>query len=139
MNSRDPRPLLTISHYIYLTTEQRYQIFEGHTVEVIGVNTPVWFQAGNTSEPAKEIFCKYIISKNEGAYGLSISEEGYKVNLESIDRGVDVRNLLDFKDKGSQELIAKGYGKVNVGGKTFNAFHCLEIKPLEILLDTLLD
>ena len=139
MNSRDPRLILTISHYIYLTREQRYQVFEGDTVEVIGVNTPVWFKAGSTSEPAREVFCRYVISKEKGVYGLSPFEEGYKINLGSIEQGIDPRMLLDFKDKGAQEIIAKGYGKVNIGEKAFNAFHCLEIRPLEILLDTLVD
>jgi hypothetical protein len=139
MNTRDPRLLLTISHYIYLTREQRYQAFEGQTLEVIGVNVPVWFKGGSTSEPAKEVFCKYIISKELDTFGLSTFEEGYKINLGNIQKGVDVGKLLDFKDKGAQELTAKGYGNVNIGGKLFNAFHCLEIKPIELLMDTLVN
>jgi len=139
MNLKDSKPLLTISHYIYLTKEQRYQIFNGEILEVVGVSVPVWFMGGNTSEPGKEVFSKYIISKNLDTFGLSIFEEGYRINLGNMQHGIDVRRLLDFKDKGAQELIAKGYGKVDIRGKVFNAFHCLEIKPIELLMDTLVD
>ena len=53
---------LTISHYIYLTKEQRYALHERQPIEAIGISVPVWFNKGNTSEPAKEIFCKYQIA-----------------------------------------------------------------------------
>ena len=55
---------LTISHYVYLNREQRYDIHDLKPVEVIGVSVPVWFNNGNTSEPAKEVFCKLFCIEN---------------------------------------------------------------------------
>ena len=52
---------LTVSHYIYLSREQRYELNDGKDIEIVGICVPVWFQKGNTSEPAQEIFCKYKI------------------------------------------------------------------------------
>lgn len=139
MPHRDPRPFLTVSHYIYLTREQRYQLADGLMVEVVGVSVPVWFKSGNTSEPAKEVFCKYILSSDIQSYGVSSFSEGYKINLRNLDKSVSLNMLFDIKDRGIEEFIAKGYDKIVVEGKTFSAFHCLEIKPIELLVDTLCD
>lgn len=137
MSHREPRPFLAVSHYIYLTRDQRYHLADGLTVEVVGVSVPVWFKSGSTSEPAKEVFCKYVLSSDTEFYGVSAFNEGYKINLRNLDRSVSLNMLLDIKDRGIEEFIAKGYGKVIIEGKTFSAFHCLEIKPIELLTDTL--
>jgi hypothetical protein len=57
---------LTVSHNIFLTKKQRYELsVVESTLEVIGISFPVWFYKGKTSEPAKEVFCKYILSIND--------------------------------------------------------------------------
>ena len=53
---------LATSHNIYLTHEDRYALVKGQTVESVGVSVPVWFIKGTTSEPAVEVFCKYVLT-----------------------------------------------------------------------------
>ena len=72
---------LTISHYIYLTREERYALFEGKRLETIGVSVPVWFRKGDTSEPTQEVFCKYTITNKLSFRSIVQNDEGYTLNL----------------------------------------------------------
>lgn len=74
---------VTISHHLYLTREQRYQLINGEDVTVTGVSTPVWFFHGNTSEPAEEVFCEYILTnRNDLDYkSIQFRNCGYKINM----------------------------------------------------------
>jgi hypothetical protein len=146
---------LTISHYIYLTREQRYALHEGNKLEVTGVSVPVWFKKGNTSEPAQEIFCKYTIS-NDSSSNRSIvpTTTGYEINLpqklkfanESVPEETQVvvsvylgtsERLLDINDGGSEWLEFRQFSKIQQGTNKFNVVHFVEIKPIELLEDTL--
>lgn len=145
---------LTVSHYIYLTKEQRYSLHKGEALEVTGVSVPVWFHKGNTSEPAQEIFCKYYLT-NEGENKAIVPvDEGYRINLPqklaiekegipadvqevvSANLGTSDR-LLDIADGGAECLEFRQYNKVQKGIHKFNVVHFVEIKPCEILKDTL--
>jgi len=57
---------LTIQHFIHLARDQRYALHEGIELVVVGVSIPVWFLDKVTSEPAKEVFCRYYL-KNPNA------------------------------------------------------------------------
>jgi hypothetical protein len=59
-------------------------------IEVIGASVPVWFYRGNTSEPAKEIFSKYILTNLETNEAILRTKEGYQINLP---QKVDIRPL----------------------------------------------
>jgi hypothetical protein len=142
---------LTISHYIYLSKEERYKLYSGESLNVIGVSVPVWFDRGNTSEPAKELFCRYTITNDSINKAIMPNEEGYHINLpqkvkldapNEIQEIVDLyigtpEKLLDIKDGGSEKLEFKQYNKVNQGSKTFNVIHFVEIKDKELLDETL--
>lgn len=143
---------LTISHYIYLDRDQRYQLHAGTPVEVVGVSVPVWFHKGTTSEPAQELFCKYKLTNEAGNKAIMPTEEGYSVNLPQKDKdspedketqeavamlqGTSER-LLDIKDGGSEMLEFRQYNKVHKDKHEFNVVHFVEIKPDELLSDTL--
>lgn len=147
---------LTISHYLYLSREQRYKLHTGETLDIIGVSVPVWFHKGSTSEPAKELFCKYKISNDPVNKTIMPTEEGYSINLPqkvelgdknipdeiqeaeatSIQLGTSDK-LLDIKDGGSEWLEFRQYNKVQQGEHQFNVVHFVEIKPVELLQDTL--
>lgn len=145
---------LTVSHYIYLSREQRYAIHEGQKIEVVGISVPVWFDKGNTSEPAKEIFCKYYLTNNPTEKAIIPLDDGYYINLpqrmkildsviaDESQEAIDIKiltskNLLDIKDGGSEWLEFKQFNKVQEEGRNFNAIHFVEIKPEELLTDTL--
>lgn len=138
---------LTISHYVYLTKEQRYALHAGQEVEVVGVSVPVWFHKGTTSEPAKELFCKYKLTNEKTNKVIFQTEEGYAVNLpqpqaEKITDETPIATgysdkLLNVEDKGSEYLDFRQYNRIKQGDKEFNVVHFVEIKTLETLMETL--
>lgn len=124
---------LSISHSIFLTRRQRYSLYGGKKVLVIGGSLPVWFYKGTTSEPAEEVFCRYIITNKKAAASIKIGKTGYNINLPQFpdnykepelsndkwrEMSVEERNqwyrnnpypltanrLLDLKDKGSESM-----------------------------------
>lgn len=139
---------LTISHFIYLTKEQRYALHERKSVEVVGVSIPVWFNKGNTSEPAKEVFCNYKITNDSMNRSAVPTKDGYNIN---IPQNVEVKTdehvtgthfskseqLLDFADGGVEFLEFKQYGKLTRNKQKFNVVHFFEIKTYEKLVGTL--
>jgi len=136
---------LVISHYIYLSKDQRYNLHAGQEMEAVGVSVPVWFHKGSTSEPAKEFFCKYKLTNENTNKVISKTDEGYLVNLpqklqkktdESIFSGGSEK-LLDIDDNGSESLDFRQYNKDKHGETEFNIVHFVEIKTLETLVDTL--
>lgn len=145
---------LTISHYIYLTRDERYKLHSGEALEVVGVSIPVWFHKGNTSEPAKELFCKYKLTNENMNKAIVPNDEGYTINIpqelefenevpqevkEAITEkmGTSIK-LLDVEDGGSEWLEFKQFNKVKHQDKSFNIVHFVEIKPKEILEDTMI-
>ena len=143
---------LTISHYIYLSHEQRYDLHELKSVEAIGASVPVWFDNGNTSEPAKEVFCKYKITNEPVNKAIIPTEEGYSINLpqkitfDNFSKEFQIaaamhlgtsEKLLDIKDGGIESLEFRQYNKIQNGDRNFNVIHFVEIKPIEILYETM--
>ena len=73
---------LAIAHHIHLTRDERYRVFNGEIVETTAVSIPVWHYQGKTSEPAKEIFCHYIITNwSDAEEGVRQNVSGYEINL----------------------------------------------------------
>ncbi len=76
--------LLSISHHLFLSQKERYFLHNEKPIETIGNNIPVWFYKEKTSEPAEEIFCRYVLTnKNNKKFVLS-DIEGYTINLPKI-------------------------------------------------------
>jgi hypothetical protein len=134
--------ILTISHYIYLSKEERYQLFNQIPLETVGISIPVWFDKGTTSEPAKEIFCRYCITNNKTSKSISSNLEGYNINLPQNFKNYKLYEssairLLDAKDGGCEELAFKQNAKLNKDNKNYSVIHFIEIKPIEVLLETI--
>jgi hypothetical protein len=143
--------ILCVSHNIFLTREQRYDIYEGKQVEVVGVSVPVWFYNKNeTSEPATEVFCKYVIAndnKNQPK-GIEITEEGYEIYLASGEGGMSKikkffkkrdyipfsKLLLDVKDGGAEWINFKVYDIL----EDYSVIHSIEIQKIETLNESLI-
>lgn len=139
---------LTVSHYIYLTKEQRYDLHAKKEIETTGVSVPVWFHKGSTSEPAKEIFCKYKLTNGNDNKIITKMNEGYVINLPQKIEKEDVTDetpvfeatsekLLDIEDNGAESMDFRQFNKVNYNGKEFNIVHFIEIKTIETLINTL--
>jgi hypothetical protein len=75
---------LTISHHLFLSQKKRYSLHNKKHIKIIGSNIPIWYYKGETSEPAEEIFCQYLLT-NEGNKKFILSDlEGYTINLPTI-------------------------------------------------------
>ena len=75
---------LFVTHSVFLTEEQIEKVVSGEGVESIGHCVPVWVDAktGRTTEPAKEIFCLYLVnnsSDNERDVKLLPRKKGYEI------------------------------------------------------------
>jgi hypothetical protein len=144
---------LTVSHHLYLTKEQRYELNQGKEIKTVGVCVPVWFQKGNTSEPAQEIFCKYKIYNPKNGANIKQDDEGFEIWMPSINKDEEYieeegkiaiqkkigtsENLLDYKDGGTSKCDFKLYQKLLINDDLHHLVHFIEIKPIEILFDTM--
>lgn len=146
--------ILTISHFLYLTRDQRYRIHAGEPVETVGVSVPVWFLKGNTSEPARELFCKYKITNDPINKAIITGEEGYTINLpqkidlkpedkvdesfrEAMKNLPTSEKLLDPKDKGTANLHFKQYNQIIIDSIEFSVIHIVELQNEDYLIDSL--
>ena len=143
---------LIVSHHIYLTRDERYSLHNGKSIEVVGVSIPVWFSRGNTSEPAQEVFCKYKLTNDIIDKILNPIQDGYSINLpqkielldgekETLDNlEIELpnsKNLLDLKDGGIEKIEFSQNDKIQQNGREFKVIHFVEIKPIEVLLETI--
>lgn len=60
---------LFVTHNIFLTKEEASEVADGRTLSTTGHCVPVWVDAktGKTTEPAKEVFCQYVLHNSEEA------------------------------------------------------------------------
>ena len=141
--------ILCVSHNIFLTRDQRYDIYKGERVEVIGVSVPVWFHNKvEVSEPASEIFCKYIIANDDQSKGIDITEEGYEIYLSSGEGSMSKikkffkkrdyipfsKLLIDVKDGGAEWINFKVYDVLD----EITTIHSIEIQKIETLNESLI-
>ena len=97
---------LSLAHNIFLTEKQRYSLHEGKRLVVVGVSLPVWFYRGKTSEPAEEVFCKYILTniKNKTA-SINTTKCGYKINLPQVPDSFMVPELTNEEWRAMSEKV----------------------------------
>ncbi len=76
---------LIISHHVFLTKEERYELHSGTEIETIGVSVPVWAHKESTTEPATEVFVNYLMlnDKNSDSF-VKIRKDGYVINLPQL-------------------------------------------------------
>ena len=158
---------LTIQHMIHLTREQRYAVHEGIELVVQGISIPIWFMDKVTSEPAKEVFCRYYLKNLKGDIPVQIKNDGFEISLpfrpgKKMDltdeqwRELNLRNpeklelmykntpsevssinLLDLKDGVSGRLMYREHNKLKQNDKLLNVMHFIQIGDMQTLLDSL--
>lgn len=158
---------LTVQHNIHLTRDQRYALHEGIELVVVGVSVPVWFQNNITSEPGKEIFCRYYIKNPKKDCPIQILENGYEITLpyrlgqelsvsdeqwrhlnfkepekldamyKSLVNEASSKNLIDIKDGGSECLSYREHNKIKKGEEMMNVMHFVNIGSVESLIDSI--
>ena len=167
MASRNNQKLtLTFTHMIYLTRDQRYDLFNLQDQEVVGTCISVWNKDNISTEPAKEIFCRYIIKNlNENRPKITIYDDGFVITLpkkigksrkrlsnedwrnlteEEKDRyyhtgGITIApiNLLDIKDGGSESLCYRETEYLEEGEQKLKITHFVEIQDINVLQSSL--
>lgn len=158
---------LAIHHNIFLNREQRYAIHSGIDLVVIGASSPVWFSNKRTTEPAKEIFCKYYLKNNKQEIPIKILKDGYEIHFPNrigkipelsneqwrfLDQNdpakldqyyhrctgeISTKSLLDFQDSGSQHLFYREHNKVKHNEQMLNVAHFVCIEDMEELINSL--
>ena len=159
---------MAIHHNLWLNRDQRYAIHEGIELVVIGVSVPVWVSNDRmTTEPAKEVFCKYYLKNIKIDYPIQIVKDGYEIILpnragkvpqltddewrhlnfnepnklnymyNNCTREIGSKNLLDIKDGGSKSLIFREHNKVKQNDEVINFIHFVNILDTEELTNSL--
>jgi hypothetical protein len=155
---------LSVVHQIFLNKEERYKLVKKHLVETIGVSIPIWSSNTFTTEPAEEIFCKYILMNDDNPTNIERFAEGYLINVpgkmklprypsdekwramsrqdqedwyDKHDVPITIKHLLDIKDGGSEYLRFQLHNIMQYKEHLINVFHYIEIKDMELLKDSL--
>jgi hypothetical protein len=127
---------LHIHHNIFLTKEERYAVHEGREIEVIAGSSPVWVLGLSTSEPAKEIFCKYKIKNSKKDTPVEITKEGYEIDIPCHMEGnpCTSENLLDVIDGGSKAMFYREHNKIKTeDGQGLFIVHYVHLQDIEFL------
>ena len=161
------RLTLHVYHGLFLTRDQRYSLADGETVETVGVSVPVWSLGGNTSEPASELFCKYVLTNKIGATKITPFGEGYLINIPQLPLNLKIPDapsneewrkmtslqqerwyaktsapktggaLRDIGDNGAEYLRFHETKRIQRDGRTVTLYHVVEMQDIQELLDTL--
>jgi hypothetical protein len=125
-------PIITMTHYIFLTREQRYALsIPDSEIDVIGHCIPIWTYNGNyPSKIPDEVFAKYKIKH-------CLKKEQQTVNL--INGGFLIRFspniprlLLDFRDCGVEHVILTHQNVVNTNDKVIPIVHFLNVEDIGV-------
>lgn len=158
---------LTIHHNIHLTREEIYALHDGEDIVTTGCSVPVWFYHKFTSEPAKEVFCRYILKNPKKEIPIQILENGYEIYLpyregtklnisdeewkhlklhnpdkleelyKKLKPEISSKNLLDFKDGGGQSLSYREFNKVKKNKELLEVMHYVCVSNVDLLTPTL--
>lgn len=160
---------LAISHSLFLTEKQRYDLFSGKSLRVIGASLPVWFHKGKTSEPAEEVFCKYTLNNKVGEASITKTKNNtYIINLPQVPENyrrpylsdddwrkmtneqknkwyeanpfpLSAKKLLNITDGGCGELNFKLQQEIEFRQKRVDIIHLILIKDVKELDASLID
>ena len=82
MKDKKPSVTLAVVHNIHLTREERYTLASGTSIQVVGAQVPVWHSRGITSEPAVEVFCRYVLHNSpDRDEEIDQNSWGYEFNI----------------------------------------------------------
>lgn len=156
---------LIISHHVHLTEEEIYSLHAGEDVISVGIAVPVWVINGLTSEPAKEVFCNYFLENTKEDSSIKILDDGYNIVLpyrkasrlkkvpdekwmkfteadfekhyKKYKPEISSRNLLNFKDGGSESLYFREHNSIKTHGNVLNIVHYVNIENIKYLIASL--
>lgn len=166
-NKKKDRLVLHVLHEIFLTREERYRLVAGETVETVGISVPVWAYRTLTSEPAAEVFCRYVLTNRPGQPDVTVFEEGYLINLPQVpidymppERPTDdawrkmtleeqeqwyeqhetpktAKGLRDLPDGGGRYLRFDVEKRMRMSSRTVMTSHVVELQDIQEIIETL--
>lgn len=107
---------------------------------VVGVSVPVWFLGGKTSEPAREVFSKYMLAITDNNMAISRHSEGYIINLPKSLSNTSklVSELLKDPEDGGQGMLQyKEYSTGRYKKTKYRVIHTVEIYDMSVLNSSL--
>ena len=127
---------LAIQHVIHLTRNQRYALHDGICLVVTGLSVPVWYLDKDTSEPAREIFCKYYLKNAKEDHAIEVKPDGYELTLPFREgKGLEISDddwrelkmknpdkLEHMYEQCLQEVSSKNLLDVTDGGGTYLSY-----------------
>lgn len=155
---------LTIHHNIFLTREERIALHSGESLEVIGYAIPVWTEGDATTEPAKEVFCRYYLLNLKQDEMIKILDDGFEINIPNkiskpvknisnevwrkmnaqekliysnlVGDSVTSLNLLDIADGGAGSIMYREHNKFEQeeDGEMYSIIHFVTISAIDSLL-----
>lgn len=150
--------ILTISHSIFLNSENRHSLYDGNEIQVIGVSVPVWVSKKTPPGPAEEVFCRYTLANTGMSKNVVEDANGYAINIPPIQSKDWLKRISDDTWRAlSEETKAKWYDKhaiasanqlldLQEGGsggylsfivQTNDTLNFVEIKPIETLMQSM--
>lgn len=157
---------LTVQHLIHLSKKQIYALHSGIELVAFGVSVPVWHIDKVTSEPAKEVFCKYYLKNTKQDTPIVIRDDGFEIvlpyrqgkcleitdeewrelkfnNPEKLEsmyqkcvQEISSKNLLDIKDGGSGHMSYREHN-IKKSERIPNVMHFVQINSMDKLKDSL--
>lgn len=157
---------IIIHHNIFLTREQRYAIHDGQDISTPGVSVTVWCRGKVVSEPASEVFCRYLLRNLGKDEPIKMTKEGFEICLpnkppvvgkisndvwRSLDaegreeyysvfkNGASTYNLLDIREGGSECLMYRDNNKIHYADddEPIIVIHLIQIRDVKVLEESL--
>lgn len=139
------KQILYVGHNIFLSREQRYRLYNGKSLKVVGFN--VCKSYPSKEEVPLEYFCIYnLIPKKIKNYIIKKNQKGYTIYIDNLNipsifeffyknknTPCSAKNLIDIKDGGKEWVFLKK----EENEKNFKTLHTIEIQKIESLLDSL--
>jgi hypothetical protein len=109
------------SHQIYLTENQRYDLFACIPVKAVGILIKAEIAKNLNAKNINEIFCNYEIDckKSKSPMPVEVKSNTIKLHLPFNDEYYDILDEIDFGDKKDEFLDINEILNKDEGGKEF--------------------
>lgn len=138
---------LALSHSIFLTEEQRYDLFHGSKIKTIGILTQIDFVKNYKNHINQEVFCKYIIDCDAETPSIQAFAEHYEIHIPMeydaetffASKNFDVvyiHDILNRKDGGKEFIFFEKSFKNKKNN--FDSYHKVEIKDIKFFDESII-
>jgi hypothetical protein len=129
---------IVVNHQVFLTPNQRNNVYYGETVKVVGILTQYKVVDGLYPIKHNEVFCNYsICSKTDTLEFIECLPAEYRINLPAYDSegkstqypDIDLVDILDKKQGGRESIFFEAM--YTDSKKKIQGFHKIEIRDIK--------